>query len=149
MSFYAILQWYVHGFTHEMQRLYFVHYQNELLLRLYASYLISERSCNFLKETIIWKASRQEMIKRGWTFVMKTSNWDHCIWLSDSSAGTSVPNGGDSFLINSCIINHTQKCYTENQSCWGFFSLQRSIFNVSHATCTIPNNEQWHWAADR
>jgi len=43
------------------------------------------------------------------TIVMKTLNWDRCIWQSDNNAGTSqccflVPRNDDSFLINICII---------------------------------------------
>lgn len=153
VSFSAILQWYVHCFAHEIQEVPFhsiIKWNNCCVYMRVISF--SERSCNILKEAIIWKASRREIIKRrlqwGWTFVMKTFNWDHRIWLSDSNTGTPVPNGSNSFLLNSCIINHTQKFYTENQSrCFFFFCFQRSIFFVSHAAFPISNNEQWHWTA--
>lgn len=48
-------------------------------------------------------------LRRDLTVVMKTLNWDRCIWQSDNNAGTSqccflVPRSSDSFLINICII---------------------------------------------
>lgn len=123
--FYAILQWYVHSFTREMQRFHFIPLSNWNIAAFICqlSHFQKGAATSWTRRSSERHPDEEIITRRsqwGWTFVMKTLNWDHCVWLSDSNAGTSAPNGGNSFLINSCIINHAQKCYAENQSCWVF-----------------------------